>query len=175
MSLKKKMGAALATTALGAALIGGGTFAIFTDSAQNANNTFAAGTVDINVTDTSSFTGAKHVNISNLAPGDEGSREFTVKNDGSLDLKYDVEKALTGTLVKGNQTMDLAVTIEKKGANDTWTVVDPQGTNWIPLAAGATDTYRISYKLPLAADNTYESGSADLQYTFNAQQLRNNQ
>lgn len=84
MNLKKKITMALASTALGAALVGGGTFALFTDSAANEGNTFSAGTVVIeDVTDgaalsTSSF-------ISNLAPGDGETATLTVANEGTLD------------------------------------------------------------------------------------------
>ena len=45
MSLKKKLGMGVAS-ALGLALIGGGTFAFFSDK-EVSNNTFAAGTLDL--------------------------------------------------------------------------------------------------------------------------------
>ena len=46
MSLKKKLGMGVASAALGLSLIGGGTFAYFSDK-EVSNNTFAAGTLDL--------------------------------------------------------------------------------------------------------------------------------
>ena len=47
MGLKKKLGLGVASMALGASLIGGGTFAYFNDTETASGNTFAAGTIDL--------------------------------------------------------------------------------------------------------------------------------
>lgn len=47
MSIKKKVGLSLASEALGLSLIGGGTYAFFSDKAETTS-TFAAGTLDLN-------------------------------------------------------------------------------------------------------------------------------
>lgn len=171
--MKKKIGGALLGTALGAALIGGGTFAIFTDTDKNTNNTFTAGTLDINVGAETVFTGT----IANLAPGDTGTQTFEVTNDGSLELRYDIAQALEageGTLVLGNAAQDLNFTIEYSTDNGaTYTAVTPGDTN-IVMAPEAKHLYRVTYTLPTAADNDYQSGSSDFQLTFNAEQTRNN-
>jgi spore coat-associated protein N len=173
MSLKKKMGAALLTTAMGAALIGGGTFAIFTDDATNTNNTFTAGTLKIDVEGETAFTGT----IANLAPGDSGSQTFDVANRGSLELRYDVAQALesgAGTLVLGDATKDLNFKIERSTDGGTvWTEVTPGDTNFV-LAPASVDKYKVTYTLPKAADNPYQAGSSDFQLTFDAEQTRNN-
>lgn len=70
----------VASAALGLSLIGGGTFAFFSDKAET-NNTFAAGTLDLNVDP------EVLVNLDNLKPGDTVKREFLLKNDGSLPIK----------------------------------------------------------------------------------------
>ena len=62
MSLKKKLGMGVASAALGLSLIGGGTFAYFSDK-EVSNNTFAAGTLDLTL-DPKTL-----VNIENLKPG----------------------------------------------------------------------------------------------------------
>src|SRR5699024_7575118 len=80
MSFTKKVSKGLLTAALGFSLIGGGTYAYFSDEVE-ANNTFATGTLDLSVNPEAI------VNIDNLKPGDEISREFTVTNDGTLDIK----------------------------------------------------------------------------------------
>lgn len=79
MSIKKKLGLGIASAALGLSLIGGGTYAYFSD-AEVTNNTFAAGTLDLSVNPTTI------VNVDNLKPGDIIVREFELINNGSLDI-----------------------------------------------------------------------------------------
>lgn len=69
----------LMTAALGLSLITGGTYAYFSDSFAT-ENTFAAGTLDLAVNP--DFV----VNIDNIKPGDEIYREFTLENNGTLDI-----------------------------------------------------------------------------------------
>ncbi|MHA6252388.1 TasA family protein [Oceanobacillus sp. CAU 1775] len=79
MNLKKKLTSGIATALLGMALIGGGTFAYFSDTAEQ-NNTFASGTLSLkSVPDVV-------VNLDDLKPGDTIYREFGLLNDGSLDI-----------------------------------------------------------------------------------------
>lgn len=86
MSLKKKLGLGMASAALGLSLIGGGTYALFTDTEQ-ATASFAAGTVDLQLNKSVWF------DIDKLAPGDAMIRTLEIKNIGSLDIK----KVLMGT------------------------------------------------------------------------------
>lgn len=79
MSLKKKLGMGLATAALGLSLIGGGTYAYFSD-VEKTNNTFAAGTLDLAVNPTTI------IDVSNIKPGDWMNRTFKLENNGSLDI-----------------------------------------------------------------------------------------
>lgn len=80
MKLKKKLGMGIATAVLGLGLIGGGTFAYFSDTAEATAN-FTAGTLDLSV----------HpeviVDVDNLKPGDYMIETFKLKNDGSLPIK----------------------------------------------------------------------------------------
>ncbi|MFC7371427.1 TasA family protein [Fictibacillus iocasae] len=93
MSLKKQLGLGVASAALGLSLVGGGTYAYFSDTATETG-TFAAGTLDIN-TDPSVMVG-----MDNLKPGDKIYRTFKLKNDGSLDIK----KILLDTAYTVNDT-----------------------------------------------------------------------
>ncbi|MDN3016814.1 TasA family protein [Paenibacillus sp. BSR1-1] len=177
MSLKKKMGAALVTTALGAALIGGGTFAIFSDSATNAQNTFTSGTLDINLTD-SAYSGAKHVSLTDIAPGDEGTKTITVKNDGSLQLRYNITQALNGFLASNDPDNDsvadpgesnpLAVTLKDSTGAEVTKLTDRV------LNSGASETFTVEYKMPINAGNTYQAKSATYDFSVAAEQTRNN-
>jgi spore coat-associated protein N len=80
MSLKKQFAVTLASVGLGAALIGGGTFAYFSDQ-EKIENTFAAGTLDLAVNPTTVF------NVSNMKPGDWANGYYEIKNSGSLDIQ----------------------------------------------------------------------------------------
>ncbi|GAB6172787.1 hypothetical protein JCM15765_22650 [Paradesulfitobacterium aromaticivorans] len=164
MSIKTKFGLALATTALGATLIGAGTFAIFSDSATNTGNTFTAGTVEISLDKPD---GTKYFDIANIAPGDGGSAPVIVTNEGSLELRYDISETLAGALAAAPN--GLVVTIADSAGN----VIVPGDNNRV-LAAGASETLTVGWALPLAADNTYQGTSATLGLTFDAEQTKNN-
>lgn len=79
MGIKKKLGMGVASAALGLALIGGGTYAYFSDT-ETTNNTFAAGTLDLSVDPTTI------IDVTNIKPGDTMARHFKLNNDGSLDI-----------------------------------------------------------------------------------------
>lgn len=79
MGLKKQFAITLASVGLGAALIGGGTFAWFNATTKIENNTFAAGTMKIGAKPASAV-----FNVTNLKPGDWMERTFTVKNEGTI-------------------------------------------------------------------------------------------
>ncbi|MFJ8527323.1 biofilm matrix protein CalY [Bacillus sp. NPDC094106] len=80
MSVKKKLGMGVASAALGLSLIGGGTFAYFSDK-EVSNNTFAAGTLDLTL-DPKTI-----VDVKDLKPGDSAKKEFLLKNTGTLAIK----------------------------------------------------------------------------------------
>ncbi|WP_404454377.1 TasA family protein [Oceanobacillus kapialis] len=79
MSMKKKLGLGIATAALGISLVGGGTFAYFSDTAET-NGTFAAGTLDLNANPSTI------IDVENIKPGDWMNRSFTLGNGGSLEI-----------------------------------------------------------------------------------------
>lgn len=81
MSLKKKLGMGIATAILGVSLVGGGTFAYFSDAAEQTNS-FTSGTIDLGVDPT------VQVPMEDLKPGDWMPRTFELQNNGSLDMKY---------------------------------------------------------------------------------------
>ncbi|MBO0958278.1 cell division protein FtsN [Neobacillus sp. MM2021_6] len=83
MSLKKKLTLGVASAALGLSLIGGGTYAYFSDTEVN-NSSFAAGTLDINVKGNDAANAI--IDVSNIKPGDKMFRTFKLNNTGSLDV-----------------------------------------------------------------------------------------
>lgn len=80
MGMKRKFGVGIVSAAIGLSLISGGTYAYFSDT-EETTNTFAAGTIDLEVEPT------KIVEIEDLAPGDSISRTFQLQNNGTLDIK----------------------------------------------------------------------------------------
>ncbi|KTD86266.1 TasA family protein [Paenibacillus etheri] len=109
MGIKKTLGLGVASAALGLSLIGGGTFAYFSDTAQSTA-TFAAGTLDLN-SDPSVI-----VDLKDLKPGDTIKRDFKLKNDGTLDIGSILLKTTTSINDVGgnNGTNDLAKAIKVK-------------------------------------------------------------
>lgn len=166
LNIKKKIAAVIASTLVGAMLIGAGTFAIFTNTASNKTNTFTAGKVIVNLDkegeNNSYFT------IENLAPGDFG-KATTVKvtNNGNLDLRYTVTPTISGdltTLLNGTKCTTAPLTVNATMAN---------GSDGI-LAPGESEYVDINYNFSKDADDPYQDKSANCVITVDAQQLRNN-
>jgi spore coat-associated protein N len=160
--MKKKLLMAMGTMALAAMLVSAGTFALFTDDATNAGNTFTAGTV---VIDDATIGGAAFVNqtvfFDNLAPGDGESALVTIVNNGTLDAWVRIDTANTvetGALFAA--PTPLAVTLDSD-------VV-------LISANGGTATFDVSYDFPLAADNSYQEATGSIDIAFQAVQARNN-
>lgn len=157
MSIKKKLGMALATTALGAMLIGGGTFALFSATAENSGNTFTTGSVAIDAGSVAVFSGAVYAN---LAPGDSGTATLTVTNTGTLEafIKVDDIDNLSGGLFDG-------------GPNQLQITYDDSVKK---VAPGGTATFDIHYLLPLDAGNEYQGETGTFDILVKAVQVKNN-
>ncbi|GAB6601396.1 biofilm matrix protein CalY [Bacillus cereus] len=190
MSLKKKLGMGVASPALGLSLIGGGTFAYFSDK-EVSNNTFAAGTLDLTLDPTTL------VDIKDLKPGDKVKKEFLLKNSGSLAIK-DVQLATKYTVndfKNDNAGEDFGQHIK---VNFIWnwdkqsepvyetTLADLQKENpdvlakaiFAPewgenggLAAGTEDYLWVEFEFEDKGDqNKFQGDSLNLEWTFNAHQ-----
>ncbi|WP_043933682.1 TasA family protein [Bacillus sp. EB01] len=86
MSIKRKFGLGLASAALGLSLIGGGTYAYFSDEAT-IHNGFAAGTLNLEVGKYPGTQWPVNFDLSNLRPGDVVERTFDLNNVGSLAIE----------------------------------------------------------------------------------------
>jgi predicted ribosomally synthesized peptide with SipW-like signal peptide len=99
-SLKKRVLMTFGTLGVAAAVAGGGTFATFNAQTTNAGNTFATGTLVMSNkvnsgsvclstaggdTDTNANNCAAAFNLSVKKPGESGTANITLKNEGSLD------------------------------------------------------------------------------------------
>ncbi|MBP1759269.1 MAG: hypothetical protein H6Q63_186 [Firmicutes bacterium] len=153
--MKKRILVSLATMGIVATLVGGATFAIFTDQSTNASNTFTAGTLEVEA-------GAQNtqgVVLTNMAPGDTIDGTFVVTNTGTLELRFDTTANISGTIFEG--TTPAVVTID----NAADVVVAPNG---------GTQTVSYHVNLPQGAGNTYMGATGDLTFTVDAEQTANN-
>ncbi|MBO1578183.1 TasA family protein [Bacillus sp. XF8] len=191
MTLKKKLGMGITSAIMGAALIGGGTYAYFSDK-EVTNNTFVAGTLDLTANPTAI------INVNNIKPGDTIIRDFELVNSGTLDIEkvllhseYSVKDA------KGDNTEDfgdhIKVTIlrnmdkghaiikEKKlsqligkpsvPVNDDALseVLDEKG-----IKAGNKDTFKVKFDFVDNGknQNQFQGDTLELKWTFDAQQTK---
>lgn len=121
MSLKKKLMSGVGTALIGMALIGGGTFAYFSDT-EVSNNTFAAGTLDLAVNP------SVVIDVDNLKPGDTMVREFVLENNGSLDIStIDLATAYNVIDAKGDNVDDFGKHIKVLFLENA----DKTGNGWV--------------------------------------------
>jgi predicted ribosomally synthesized peptide with SipW-like signal peptide len=155
--MKTKMLMSMLVIALAAALVGGATMALFTDTATNPTNTFTAGEVDVTVGTT---TLPLHV-PGNMAPGDTVTGSFVVDNDGTLALKYSVTAVASGPLfnVQGNAPGNTPAELTITGG----------GTGTLAADTG-TGTVTFSVYLPITAGNQFQNDAGNVAFTVYAVQ-----
>jgi spore coat-associated protein N len=188
MGFTKKVSQGIMSAALGLSLIGGGTFAYFSDS-FGTQNTFAAGTLDLAVNPN------VVVNVDNIKPGDEIYREFTLENNGTLDIyKVLLNTQYSVVDAKQDNTDDLAkhikVTIMYNTSSATNPIVETTlydlQTQQPDLTAIDRLTDRIPDGIPAGEkekvfvlfqfvdngqdQNQFQGDSLKVDWTFNAEQ-----
>ncbi|GLV13115.1 hypothetical protein Heshes_07990 [Alicyclobacillus hesperidum] len=199
MGLKTKLAMAMATSAAGAAMIAGGSFAMFTAQASNTGNTFTAGNLNLNL---SKWQTAQSTSLSftQMAPGDQGQDSFTVSNTGNLDeyVGLSTVEQANGSApnIFVNQTASdnagstdnnpLTLTVSVYSGTTTsgsalaqYTVPVGGDTGNTPaiswkLPANQTDTVVVSYNFPKAAGNDYQGASGVATFNLQAVQVKNN-
>ncbi|MFZ5643574.1 MAG: TasA family protein [Bacillota bacterium] len=161
----KRMSISLMTVALIAMLVSGATFALFTASTTNTDNTFTAGTVTLG-TPALSF-----ITLDNIAPGDSGTvGTYAITYSGSLDAWIGLTTSTSGDLFGGLTPLTVTITDNNSNtylANQADQVVG-QVTN------NTTTTFTVNYAMPLAANNDYQGDSGTLSMSVKAVQARNN-
>jgi len=158
---------AFVLTMIGALLVGGATVALFTDTAENTDNEFAAGTLQVALDKQGD---AKYFDLSNIAPGDSGSATVTVSNNGSLELRYkfnDLEK--TGYLVVGGDhsivfTLKNGDQVLETGENGTFLILEPNQSQDIT----------VEWQMPMDAGNDYQGETGTVGISVYAEQTANN-
>ena len=190
MGIKKRLGLGMASAALGIALIGGGTYAYFSDQ-EVTNNAFAAGTLDLSANPTAL------IDIDGLKPGDTMLREFVLSNDGSLKIEnVNLETKYTVTDLNGDNNDDFGKHIK---VNFLWNwdqesepifettlyelqKMDPDVVKrdiWDPLweqegglESGENHEFWVEFEFTDNGEeqNMYQGDSLGLEWTFNATQ-----
>lgn len=189
MGIKKQLGVGVMSAALGLSLIGGGTYAYFSDS-QVTSNTFAAGTLDLAADPT------EIISVDNIKPGDSMIRTFELENNGSLDIsKVFLETNYTVIDTKSDNTKDFGKFIEVEflyNADKLDEVIysatlaelqnmTPEAINehiFYPqfgdkgLPAGSLDDFAVKFNFVDNGEkqNQFQGDSLQLEWTFNAKQ-----
>ncbi|MGD6802215.1 TasA family protein [Rossellomorea vietnamensis] len=192
MSIKKKLGLGVASLAMGAALVGGGTFAYFNDTESSTGNTFAAGTIDLKP----ELTGSALWNLPNQQPGatfDTGTQ--TLSNDGTLpgDLTMDLTVADTDGAINGTGVLSDVIEITGLYINGTESLstftLDSDSSGAVELkelngakldlgslaakgSAGDSVTLRVTGEFPDSGSpqNQYQKDSVAVDFTFELKQ-----
>ncbi|MDD2482403.1 MAG: TasA family protein [Lutispora sp.] len=165
--MKKKAIISLVLIAMLAFGIGAGSFAWFTSQAVSEDNVFTAGELEIEANQTVNFT----KDLSNIYPSWNDSNTITIKNVGTLPLKFKVGMSTSSDtgLFSGNYPLQIKI-------NDgEWVNVGAfQEVEFnTPLDVDGTTNLVMSYRLPEGADNTYQGKSGTLNFTFDATQTEN--
>jgi len=191
MGIKQKLGLGVASAALGLALVGGGTYAYFSDSAE-ASATFAAGTLDLSVDPTTI------ISVDKIKPGDTMLRSFDLVNGGTLDIAtIDLMTDYKVTDANGNNNDDFGKHIRvnflingDKLDAPIWSTtlydlknMSPdviEGNFWSQffaerggnLAAGTSDKLYVQYEFVDNGQdqNRFQGDSLTLEWTFDGKQ-----
>lgn len=172
--MKKNVVVSMLIIALAAALLGGATFAWFTDSKQ-VKATFTTGTIILGETI------ATPLNISDMAPNDTTEWEITIANEGTLDLYYRLCFSGSGDLAKV-----LHVTIDGQDnviidGEDKRTLQEIIDSGYIfdesmrINAGGPKHTLAIAFHLPAETVNDYQNSTFEGCLTVEATQAKNQQ
>lgn len=189
MGMKRKLGAGIMSAAIGLSLIGGGTYAYFSDS-EETTSTFAAGTIDLAIEPT------KIVEIDGLNPGDSISRTFQLQNNGSIDIKevlletdYTVDDADADNTEDFGEHIEVEFLYNIDQVNEViyeTTLAElkemtPEAISeevFLPiigedgLEAGTEDDFLVKFNFVDNGEdqNEFQGDSLDLEWTFNAMQ-----
>lgn len=161
MNKKAILGLALVgTLTFGAGL---GTMAWFTSAATSQANVFTTGRLTLD----SPGTITSDMQVGNVYPGWSGTKKVSIKNSGTLDLKYKMNvNELNNILYNG--TTPMLVTINGQGPVE----INKLGEVYLgEIPAGETKTFDIGFRMPTTANNDYQNKQASFTFNFTAAQI----
>jgi signal peptidase len=156
---KKKTITSLLVIGLISALIAGGTFAWFTSTASNDDNSFSTGTL---VIDQPALNVSGGWTITGAYPGYSQSHAFTIRNGGTVPLNWTAGIAGSGALFGPVNDPDGAY-----DNNPATVSLTPEGGKLNP---GASTAVRATFSMPLAAGNGYQNTAGAVTVTVNGTQ-----
>lgn len=171
-----------------------GVLSIFTGTANNPDNAFTTGAVEISTSPASAF-----ITYSSMAPGDKVTQPLTVSNDGDLELRYAVTSLATNADSKGLRAQ-LDLTIKSGVTTCTNAEFDTDGTllygadvlgsdpaiNVIgdptqgddsgdrTLAASASEVLCFQVELPQGTGDAFQDATTTATFEFEAEQTADN-
>ncbi|MBU4360847.1 M73 family metallopeptidase [Patescibacteria group bacterium] len=138
----KKIILSLSIIASVAVIVVGASGAYFSDTETSENNTFSAGTMDLDIN--GDDIAVQTITLTNKAPGDSDSASETLKNSGSLDAELDI----TMGTVSNYACTDSA----NGGAND--------GTEYCDATAGSLGANaQMALYIDVDKDGVYDDGT----------------
>lgn len=165
--IAKRLSMSLLAVGLISLVVSAATFALFSATTTNVNNTFTAGTVTLGTPATTL------VNVTNIAPGDSGSGTYSVEYTGSLGAWLGLDTALSGDLTTCDGGGRFVVNISD-GANAYSANAANQVIGAVPVSTGTVVTLTANWALALAAGNDCQADSAQLSMMVHAVQSANN-
>ena len=161
----KRLTLGLLAVAMTSLVVTATTFALFTAQTSNQSNTFTACTVTLGAPTTNM------TDITNIAPGDSGTSNYTVQYTGSLDAWLGLTTSLTGALpaCDGGARFSSSVT---DGVN-TFSINAPDQT-LAKVTSGQSYTLTVTWNLDINAGNDCQAKAAQISLMVKAVQAKNN-
>ena len=177
MKKRKSLVASLVAIVICFAMLLGTTYAWFTDSVINTNNIIKSGNVDVELYHTNKVktnekvdgTTKLFVNVNGdeilWEPGASTSESFTIKNEGSLALKYEFRvKALARTFTESGKALSEILTLKVTGEGENNTQVFGDGyTVSGNILAGKDAKYTVSISWTASENDNDYNVKEDLQ------------
>jgi len=188
-----KLVLSIALVMTAAAVVGVGTFAVFTDTASVSQAT-SSGTITLDPINTSGANNRLSIGATNIAAGDTIQRAVNLKNTGNITLAGITltTTASPSSLLDTDTTNGLQMVLDKCSvawtesggppytytcggtASTVLTSAPVIGTNVtlanLSLTAGNDNFLRVTLTLPSAAPNTLQGQSSTIAYAFTATQ-----
>jgi len=167
-------------------LVGAGTYAYFSDTESSVDNTLTAGTLDLNIE--GGDVAITTFDVSNVAPGDNGTASSTLLNSGSLAGELDIATSGIDNVpgvggeygggsgeLGANAEIAIYLDIDQTGTRTAGDVgLQSNGTTYDPMvaamAASAQDDIIVLWDVPTDTGNDVQGDSVSFNITFTLEQ-----
>ena len=182
--INKKITISVFSILISLSLMGGATYAYFTDSATSGNNTLATGTLNIDI-DQGSGIFENSTPVTNWQPDEDRYVRFDVVNNGTLPVhlrsfatgEWDIpaldENKVKVILVEYWDGSGWADLVNNPAGINGLVYFSSDGTStgtMMPLPAGDRQEFRLTVELDSTADNTYQGRTFNSSVTVHARQ-----